>query len=147
MMIQVKRKTFTTASTCGEMWVDGEFECYTLEDEMREKEFVPVALWKVGGKSAIPVGTYDVVIDRSARFNRLMPHILNVPGFTGVRIHCGNTAADTEGCILVGAEKTSDYIGHSKLAFESFFPQLQDAIQRGERCTVTVTNEQVLAVA
>lgn len=141
MVIEVKRKTFTNLSTVGEMWVDGEFECYTLEDEMREIEGVPVTQWKVQDKTAIPVGTYDVIIDHSARFQRLMPHVLDVPGFTGIRIHSGNTDKDTDGCILLGQEKTSDFIGHSKLAFDSFFLQLQDALARGETATLTVRNE------
>src|SRR5512146_2230440 len=127
MVIQVKRNTYTNASTIGEMWIDGEFACYTLEDEMREQLGVPVAQWKIPHETAIPVGTYDVVIDLSTRFHRLMPHVLNVPGFSGIRIHSGNTDKDTEGCILVGEEKTSDFIGHSKLAFDSFFSRLQDA--------------------
>ena len=141
MVIQVKRKTYTNRSTVGEMWLNGIFECYTLEDEMREKDGVPVAEWKVPKRTAIPLGTYGVTIDLSSRFGRLMPHILNVPGFSGIRIHSGNTDKDTEGCILLGQERAADFIGHSKLAFDSFFPQLQDALTRAELVTITITNE------
>jgi hypothetical protein len=147
MVIEIKRVSHTNRCTIGEVWVDGVFECYSLEDSVREVPLKPVSEWKIAGQTAIPAGTYDVVIDFSNRFHRLMPHILNVPGFTGVRIHSGNTDKDTEGCILIGQEKTSDYIGHSKAAFDTFFPQLQDALQAGQTATVTVTNEKVQSVA
>lgn len=145
MVIEVKRKSHTNRSTIGEVWLNGVFECYSLEDCVREVPGKPVTQWKIAGQTAIPVGTYDVVIDFSNRFQRLMPHILDVPGFTGVRIHSGNTDKDTEGCILVGQEKTTDFIGHSKLAFDSLFSQLQDAIAKGETVTVTVTNETTIS--
>ena len=138
MEILVKRSVFTNLSTVGEMWIDGQFQCYTLEDCTREVLGKPVADWKIQNSTAIPIGTYTVTIDLSTRFGRLMPHILNVPGFSGVRIHSGNTDKDTEGCILVGQEKTTDFIGHSRAAFDEFYPKLQAALPNGS-VTITVT--------
>jgi hypothetical protein len=128
VIIQVKRTTFSEETTIGELSINGIFDCYTLEDKTREISGVPVAEWKVPGKTAIPCGTYEVIVNYSNRFKRLMPLLVGVPGFDGVRIHWGNTATNTEGCILVGSLKGVDFIGHSKLAFDSFFAQLQDAV-------------------
>ena len=67
-----------------------------------------------------------------------MPHILNVPGFEGVRIHCGNTAADTEGCILVGMNEQTDSISNCKPAFLKVYTAIQDALARGEEVTLEI---------
>ena len=74
---------------------------WVLEDQVREVVGEPVSEWKVPGKTAIPAGRYKVLITFSNRFQKLMPQLMDVPGFTGVRIHAGNTAADTEGCLLL----------------------------------------------
>lgn len=117
----VTRKIFDDVSTLGELTINGVFECYTLEDTVRALGV------KVDGKTAIPLGTYQVVLDMSTRFGRIMPHVLDVPGFDGIRIHIGNTDADTEGCLLVGRTEGSDFIGHSKEEFEALFTKLQAA--------------------
>lgn len=140
MKLELKRRWLTDLSTIGELWVDGEFECFTLEDCMREVPSKPVAEWKVPKRTAIPVGTYKVVIDFSSRFKKLMPHILDVPGFDGVRIHCGNDADNTEGCPLVGSQKLHDRIGMSKVAFGLLFPKLLAAVSKSEEVTITVSN-------
>ncbi len=134
----MKRNAFTEQSTIGDMSINGQFEAYTLEDKVREVSGKPVLSWKVYGKTAIPRGTYELVIDYSQRFKRLMPHILGVPGFEGVRIHPLNTAIQTEGCIGIGKTKDVDFIGQSKLAFDSFFSRLQDAVAI-ESVTITIT--------
>lgn len=103
----------------GELFVDGKFECYTLEDVER-----PV---KIPGVTAIPRGTYEVVISYSNRFEKLLPLLQNVPNFEGVRIHTGNKATHTEGCILVGKSKTTDQVQQSVVAFDALFPKLQAA--------------------
>ena len=90
-----------------------------MEDKVR-----PV---KIKGETAIPAGRYEVIINFSQRFGRMLPLFLNVPNFEGVRIHPGNTAADTEGCILVGETKDAEFIGQSKLAFEGLFNKLKTA--------------------
>jgi hypothetical protein len=82
---------------------------------------------KVDGQTAIPAGEYKVVIDMSTRFKRLMPHLLDVPMFTGIRIHAGNVSADTEGCLLLGRKRGENDVEESKLAFDAFFPKLQAA--------------------
>jgi Family of unknown function (DUF5675) len=122
MELQVKRTDFTDNSTIGELSVNGQFECYTLEDMVR-----PV---KIAGKTAIPAGRYEVIIDFSQRFGRLLPLLLNVPNFEGVRIHPGNAAADTEGCILVGEEKSQDFVGQSRAAFDRLFAKLSAAAEK-----------------
>ena len=120
MLIEVKRFEFKDTHTVGKMYVDGIYECYTLEDAVRNGT-------KVIGKTAIPIGTYKVIIDASTRFKQDMPHILDVPDFTGVRIHAGNTSADTDGCILLGSTWAGkDFIGNSKLAFDVFFNKLKE---------------------
>jgi hypothetical protein len=75
----------------------------------------------------------------SQRFGKEMPHILNVEGFDGIRIHSGNTSADTEGCILLGqARNGPDEVINSRAAFNAFFPKLQAAISNGERVNITI---------
>jgi hypothetical protein len=119
MKIQIKRLHKTEFSTIGELLVDGVWECYTLEDIERDV--------KIKGETAIPKGNYKVIINQSNRFKRLLPLLLNVEGFEGVRIHAGNTNHDTEGCILVGKTRSNDFIGQSRKAFDSLFSKMQKA--------------------
>jgi hypothetical protein len=122
MDIQVIRKEFTDQSTIGEMRLDGAFECFTLEDAVR-----PV---KIKGITAIAAGSFEVAVNFSERFQRLLPLLLSVPNFDGVRIHPGNTDRDTEGCILVGKTKKKDFIGSSRVAFAALFEKIQAASQQ-----------------
>jgi hypothetical protein len=131
MELKVIRDTFTEHSTIGKMYVDESYYCFTLEDMVRESGV------KVPGLTAIPEGRYKVIIDQSARFKRAMPHILDVPGFEGIRIHAGNRSKDTEGCILVGFSKSENSIGASKLAFNQFFDKLYMALRK-EECWITI---------
>jgi hypothetical protein len=125
MKLRIDRKWFTGESTIGELYIDDVFECFTLEDTIRTGEKVP-------GKTAIPSGTYKVITDYSNRFKKMMPHILTVNGFDGIRIHAGNTAKDTEGCVLLGTTKAADSIGGSRDAFASFFKKLNLALAKEE---------------
>jgi hypothetical protein len=119
MVITVKRLYKTENSTIGELLIDGIFECFTLEDKER-----PV---KIKGETAIPKGTYKVIINESNRFKRLLPLLIDVPNFEGVRIHSGNSNHDTEGCILVGQTRNKNYIGQSRKAFDKLFKKMQSA--------------------
>ena len=119
MKLLLKRLHRTEHSTIGELYVDGKFECYTLEDKEREV--------KIKSETAIPKGTYIVGITLSNRFKKLLPILINVPNFEGVRIHSGNTNHDTEGCILVGTTRSKDFIGNSRVAFQRLFKKMQSA--------------------
>ena len=117
MKIEVKRLHKTSNSTIGELTIDGKFECYTLEDIERDV--------KIKCETAIPKGTYKVIINQSNRFKKLMPLVLNVPNFEGIRIHPGNSNHDTEGCILVGQTRSKDYISKSRKAYEILFAKMK----------------------
>lgn len=132
MELKLIRSKSTKTSTSGTLSIDDEFECYTLEDPVRDK--------KIAAKTAIPSGTYTIDITHSNRFKKKMPILLNVPGFTGIRIHSGNTADDTEGCILVGKQKSDDRIAESRLAYSSLFAKLEKAKTSGERITILVVD-------
>jgi hypothetical protein len=137
MKLVVTRYPSAQGATLGTLSVDGHFECFTLEDELRAPGV------KIPGKTAIPAGTYRLVLDWSQRFGRTMPHVLDVPGFEGIRIHAGNTAADTEGCLLVGLTKSNAFIGNSRIAFDGLMHKLQSCFQEGGLATIEYRNPEV----
>ena len=128
----MQRRASGTSSTIGELTQvldSGQVTdrwCYTLEDVVREQPGVPVAQWKIPGATAIPEGTYRLALTPSARFKALMPQLLDVPGFEGIRIHTGNTFADTEGCLLVGLETDGQDVTRSRPAFSFLFDRLME---------------------
>jgi len=134
--MHLKRVQFTTISVIGELWLDDLMECYTLEDCVRKV--------KIPHVTAIPAGRYEVIVNLSKRFGRLMPLLLNVPNFEGVRIHSGNTDKDTDGCILVGRTRGVDFIGESVSAFSDFMPELQRALAR-DKVWIRITDEYPVA--
>ena len=116
--------------TIGELTVDGAFECFVLEDVERAV--------KVYGETAIPKGTYNVITTLSHRFQRELPLLENVPGFEGVRIHPGNYAADTHGCLLPGRTRTDRAVGESKAAFNALYAKIRQALDDGDVVTVEI---------
>jgi hypothetical protein len=129
MELLLKRLHKTQKSTIGELSINGKFECYTLEDIERVE--------KVKGKTAIPKGKYEVIMTMSNRFKVILPLLLNVPNYEGVRIHAGNTAENTEGCLLLGTTRGIDFIGNSKLAMSKFLPKLKEALKK-EKVFITI---------
>ena len=126
----LKRRWYSDRSTIGALTL-GDFSCFTLEDRVREPGV------KVQDKTAIPAGRYRVVVDFSQRFQRRMPLLLDVPMFTGIRIHSGNTAQDTRGCILVGEWRAPDWVGDSRRAFADLFFLINTA----DELWIAVTDE------
>jgi hypothetical protein len=124
--------------TIGQLIVDGAFECWILEDPVREVAGQPVSAWKVYAQTAIPRGTYKVDITPSARFKRDLPLLLDVPGFSGIRIHPGNTVAHTEGCLLPGTDRHGKSVGRSVLAFDALFARLRQAKAKGEAIRIEI---------
>lgn len=134
MKLQVIRFQCGADCTIGELMVDGQHECWTLEDVVR-----PPGV-KVYGKTAIPYGTYELTITFSNRFQRDLPLVVGVPGFEGIRIHSGNLATETDGCLLVGTGHTSNSVTNSRAAFNRLFPKLRDAVRRGEKISITYSS-------
>ena len=139
MKLRVERPlACTPGCTIGQLFVDGAEECFTLEDEVREKDGMPVGMWKIKGQTAIPRGTYNVIITMSNRFKRELPLLENVPGFEGIRIHPGNTSEDTEGCILVGRGKTDKTVTESRIAFNALFAKIQQGLNDGDKVSIEI---------
>lgn len=134
MKMTVQREPSADGATLGELFVDGEHECYTLEDVVRpDGEKVP-------GQTAIPAGTYQVVMTFSPKFGRPMPLLVNVPDYEGVRIHWGNWAKDTDGCLLVGESKGKAFIGQSVAAFDLLLPKIEEACAGAAGCSIDILN-------
>ncbi len=131
MKLELRRNWLLGDTTIGELYIDEKFECYTLEDQVRTK--------KVYGETAIPYGTYPVVLTHSPKFGRTLPLVLYVPEFAGIRIHPGNSNKDTKGCILVGEKIQGKRIYNSKKAFERLYQKLQWAEQRKEKISLFIT--------
>lgn len=132
--LKLNRIQFTEKSTIGELRVDDDENrfCFTLEDMVR-----PPGV-KIAGKTAIPAGNYEIIINWSQRFKRPMPLLLDVPNFKGVRIHAGNTSEDTEGCILVGFNRSPDFVGNSRAAFDTLFAVISRATNEEEIVTISI---------
>lgn len=141
MKLELRRIARKTSYTIGRLYVDGEYFCDTLEDADRgltsDMSDAEVQAKKVKGKTAIPTGTYNVTISIvSPRFRKSpqysfcggrLPRLGGVPGYTGILIHCGNTANDTDGCILVGENKQVGKVLNSLATFKRLYAKLQRA--------------------
>jgi hypothetical protein len=130
LSLKLTRSVFTKNSTIGDLTVAGNFECHILED--------PVRPAKIAGHTAIPAGSYSVIVSHSPKFGRDLPLLQDVPNFEGIRIHPGNTAADTEGCLLPGRSKARDAVGESRAAFAALFDKIKAARGRGERVQMEI---------
>ena len=135
MKLLVQREIFSSISSIGTLYVDGVRECHTLEDRDRHLEDGGE---KVYGQTAIPRGIYKVLITFSNRFKKPMPLLVDVPGFEGIRIHPGNTAEDTHGCILVGVGIGQDILYNSRQAYEKLFNKLEAAEALGEEIEIEI---------
>jgi len=130
MNLKLERHALRETYTIGRLYIDGDGFCDTLEDKVRPDGV------KVWGETAIPAGVYKVIITESARFKRRLPLLVNVPMFEGIRIHPGNTAVDTHGCILVGVNNVKGKVTQSQATFKQLFVLMEKA----EDITIEITN-------
>jgi hypothetical protein len=138
LKLKLHRIQLAADFTIGRLLIDDMPECYICEDAVREFPGLPVASWKIYGKTAIPYGTYQIDITLSARFGRMLPLLIGVPGFDGIRIHPGNKAVNTDGCLLPGFDRLPDGVGKSVLAFNALMPKLSAALSAGDKITIEV---------
>ena len=154
MLLLIKRKPSANGCTIGDLFIDGQHAAVTLEDVVR-----PDNAPKVFGQTAIPTGSYRVIVNRSTRFSAaagkdvFLPLLLNLPGGNikfggqriddcGVRLHQGNFSTDTLGCVLIGTQAAPDgkSIENSRIAFSVVLLKIQKAIAAGQTITLTITN-------
>lgn len=124
MKLTVIRRYKKEDYTIGDLYIDGKWFSNTLEDKVRELNKPED---KVYGQTAIPSGTYEVKLTYSPKFKKLLPEVLDVPLFSGIRIHAGNTAKDSEGCLLVGENKVKGKVINSKKTLERLMKILKSA--------------------
>ena len=129
MKLKLERDLKAPTYTLGKLFIDDIFFCYTVEDKVR-----PLGE-KVFGQTAIPLGTYNISLTMSPHFGKVTPRLANVPGFEGVLIHSGNTAADTEGCIIIGTTREPNGVGLSRQCFTKLMDKLKD------KTNITITIE------
>ena len=129
MRIELVRIAFKDTYTIGKLYVDDTYFCDVLEDvdrgldsSMTESEILEK---KVKGQTAIPTGHYVINITYSPKYKRMMPLLLDVKGFSGIRIHSGNTAKDTEGCLLVGKNKKVGMVLESRDTYQRLFKMME----------------------
>jgi len=129
----------------GKLYIDGKWFCDTIEDtdrglcdEMSEKEILKR---KVKGETAIPTGIYQVLITYSPKYKKQMPLINNVKGYSGIRIHSGNTSKDTEGCLIVGKNKEVGKVLESRITYNALFKKL---IQTNSKIIIDIQRKYTL---
>ena len=140
MELKIWRKEPYDDRCIGHFSIEDVLFSYVLEDTDRHLEAGGV---KVYGKTAIPRGRYRVVIGWSPHFSRRMPEILDVPQFTGIRIHDGVGPESTEGCLCISYKMEihdgKHWLIEDKAAFSTFFDRLDVALKSGEEAWITIT--------
>lgn len=143
MELFLQREKSKLETTLGKLKVNGDFECHTLEDEVRVDDPITQDVnegKKIYGKTAIPAGRYRVDITWSPKFKKYMIIILDVPDYTGIRMHSGNDAEDTLGCVLVGTTVDSSRRIHGGTqALPKLYAKIAAALKKGE-VWITIAN-------
>jgi len=144
MNLELNRKEYPGEATIGGFYIDGVFQCYSLEDKDRHLEDFLSAIdeYKIHGRTAIPRGRYQVIIDWSDKHRSLRLHVLGVPGFTGIRFDIANHTDEVQGCIALGMIRDSnkpDMVFSSTLAIKAVTVKVLQALLRGEEVWLTVS--------
>ena len=135
MKLTLKRIALRSTYTIGRLYIDGNYFCDTLEDAVRDLNKngkFDNGEKKVYAKTAIPYGTYEIKWTYSPRFKKYTPQLINVPSFEGIRIHAGNTSADTEGCLILGENKQVGKVLNSRATINKFYPIIKKACSKGK---------------
>lgn len=136
MEILLKRIARKEKYTIGKFYIDGQYMCDTLEDTDRglkqSMTLEEIKKIKVYSQTAIPTGRYQIVWSYSNRFKKCLPLLLNVPGYEGIRIHSGNTEADTSGCLLLGQNKVVGKVINSVVTCNKVLPLIKEACENGK---------------
>ena len=123
----------------GKLYIDGVYFCDTIEDTDRglkdEMSLEEILSKKVKGETAIPSGIYQVTITYSPKYKKNMPLINNVKGYSGIRIHSGNTSKDTEGCLIVGKNKEVGKVLDSRVTYNALYKRL---VQTKDRIIIDI---------
>jgi hypothetical protein len=146
MTIQIQRPPISNSkSTISKLFINGEYFCDTIEDRDRNLKSSDTLGYiknvKVKHETAIPYGTYQLVMSYSQRFEKYLPELLNVPGFDGIRIHPGNTELDSSGCILPGVKDT-DKVVNSRLTMQKLQTKINSVIKK-EKIFVVITTSTI----
>lgn len=141
LVYHLQRRPSVHGATIGEFMIPGQAApFYTCEDEIREVAGAPVSAWKVDGATAIPAGTYRIISTDSVRFQERLPLLVDVPGFSGIRIHAGNGIGDTSGCLLAGKTVVGDAIFQSRAACAIWTAQIEAALLAGRVVSIQIVN-------
>ena len=135
MKLTLKRIALRSTYTIGKLYVDDAYFCDTLEDTVRDINKSGKSdngEQKIKGKTAIPYGTYEIKWTYSPRFKKYTPQLMNVPSFEGIRVHAGNTSADTEGCLILGENKQVGKVLNSRATINKFYPIIKEACSNGK---------------
>jgi len=145
MNLKLIRKYLKEEYTIGKLYADDKFLCDTCEDKVRDLvdynhdgDFTDEGEGKIYGRTAIPAGTYRVIVTDSPKLKRRLPILLNVPGFTGIRIHGGKNAGWSEGCILVGENKIKGGLINYKYWETTITNLIEGAIFNQEKVMLTI---------
>lgn len=130
----LKRKIAVAGATLGILFAGVGSQYATVEDPVRVLSSCTstTCVGKINGKTAIPAGTYEIRDTYSPRFKKNMLEVMNVPGFQGIRIHSGNTADDTEGCLILGMRATQNGVAESRVAMQKFNLEARAALKKGK---------------
>lgn len=135
MKLTLKRIALRSTYTIGKLYIDDAYFCDTLEDTVRDinkSGKFDNGEQKIKGKTAIPYGTYEIKWTYSPRFKKYTPQLMNVPSFEGIRVHAGNTSADTEGCLILGENKQVGKVLNSRATINKFYPIIKEACSNGK---------------
>ena len=142
MEIRVKRIARKDGYTIGKMYINGAYFCDTLEDTDRGLKSTmsvdEILARKVKAQTAIPTGKYEVILTYSLKFKRVLPLLLNVPGYQFIRVHNGNRPDSTEGCLLVGENKERGKVLNSRATLEKLMPLFFECEKKKEKVTITI---------
>ena len=140
--LRVERKWKKEDYTIGNLYINDVFFSNILEDTVRglRQDMTPEEIQKIKihGQTAIPSGRYEIRVTLSARFRRKLPVLLNVPGYAGVRIHPGNTDANTEGCLLPGKNDRVGQVSNSRATMAILQKRIEETIARGAKVFIEI---------